>query len=164
MGRPMGSGTDTRERFDSYWVPEPNSGCWLWMNYLNAAGYGQIYALRKNGTKASRAAYKVGYELYKGPVPDGLELDHKCKQRSCVNPDHLEPVTRTVNVLRSDWPSAINSRKNQCGRGHEYVGENYYIKSTKGRRRRICRLCNRFWVSTAKRRKREQKRALFQCN
>lgn len=75
--------------------PEPNSGCWLWDAGHNDYGYGIFYI---NGKL--RCAHCVTYELYVGEVPEGLELDHKCRIPCCVNPDHLEPVTHAENVRR----------------------------------------------------------------
>jgi len=74
------------------YMPEPNSGCWLWLGSISKKGYGK----GPNG----RHAHRTIFEHYKGPIPNKLELDHKCRVRSCVNPDHLEPVTTKVNVHR----------------------------------------------------------------
>lgn len=75
-------------------VPEPNTGCWLYTNVFNN-GYGQIQI---NGRDT--LAHRTAYEYFKGPIPEGLELDHLCRTKACVNPDHLEPVTRSENVRR----------------------------------------------------------------
>lgn len=65
-------------------------------------------------------AHRLVYELLVGPIPDGLQLDHLCRNRGCVRPDHLEPVTRRTNILRGTGPSAIHARKTQCPHGHPY--------------------------------------------
>lgn len=84
-------------RFEAKYVPEPNSGCWLWLNSLTWDGYGRFYLKPR-----TRLAHRVSYIHYIGDIPENLELDHKCHTRSCCNPDHLEPVTHIVNKLRGD--------------------------------------------------------------
>lgn len=107
------------ERIESKFMPEPNTGCWIWVGCRKKTGYGVIN-LRGRRTEA----YRVVYELYNGAVPSGLELDHKCRVRACVNPDHLEPVTRRINCLRGVSFSAINAKKTHCINGHPLSGEN----------------------------------------
>ena len=127
------------ERFLSWVLPEPNSGCWLW----NGSGRGPYYgkfAIKKN----SFMAHRVSYELFKGKIPDGLEIDHVCRNRICVNPDHLEPVTRKENHARSiaagAHSSLVGKNKTHCPHGHEYTRENTYIDQSGWRE---CRACNR---------------------
>jgi hypothetical protein len=135
------------ERASRRYVIAPN-GCWLWTERVNRAGYGVV---RPHGTTLQ--AHRVMYEAHVGPVPDGQQLDHlchtldascaggrQCPHRRCVNPAHLEPVTPTENVYRSNAPAAINARKTHCNRGHELVGDNLHVDS-RGRRR--CRECRR---------------------
>lgn len=77
--------------------PEPivdTNGCWIWQGAVRQTGYGVLYRGK------CTSAYQVYYEKYKGPIPEGLDLDHLCRNRLCVNPDHLEPVTRAVNLQR----------------------------------------------------------------
>jgi hypothetical protein len=94
-----------RERFEKFFEPEPNTGCWLWMGTVERrCGYPQIWY---EGTNC--LAHRIAYELYVGPIPDGLVLDHLCRVRSCVNPKHLEAVTAAVNNARV--PSFKRSRK-----------------------------------------------------
>ena len=97
-------------RLWSFISPEPNSGCWLWTGAISDTGYGNFYLNRKTVN-----AHKLLYQALREPVPAGLELDHKCRIRSCVNPDHLEPVTRSVNQKRG-----INCTHTACPIGHLY--------------------------------------------
>lgn len=78
-------------RFLNSCIPEPMSGCWLWEKHLHRLGYGRMRVGGRNGK--IKQAHVVAYELFVGPVPFGYELDHVCKLRCCVNPEHLEPVT-----------------------------------------------------------------------
>jgi hypothetical protein len=82
--------------------------------------------------------HRVSYEAFKGPIPDGLTIDHLCRNRACVNPEHLEPVTMRVNCLRGESPAAVHARKTHCPKGHEYSAENTYRH--KGNHR-MCKLC-----------------------
>jgi hypothetical protein len=111
-------------------------GCWLWVGGITKYGYGNIWA--DGGT---RSAHRVAYELAIGPIPDGHQIDHLCKVRHCVNPDHLEAVTPVVNNARSNSPSAGNKDKTHCKHGHEFTAENTYIHPQRGTRQ--CRACQR---------------------
>jgi hypothetical protein len=107
-------------------------GCWTWTGSHNL-GYGQIQA----GARSSARVHRVAYEMLVGPIPNGLSLDHLCRNRSCVRPSHLEPVTNRVNVLRGAGLAAANAAKTHCIRGHEFTPENTYL-TRKGRDCRIC--------------------------
>jgi hypothetical protein len=102
-----------KEYLESKYVPEPNSGCWLWLGSGDRVRYGEA-CIKQMKVSAHRLAYAV----YVGPIPLGLTLDHLCKVRCCVNPAHLEPVTRGENSLRGDGPAARNLAKVLCMRGH----------------------------------------------
>jgi hypothetical protein len=119
-----------QERFDSKWEPDAN-GCWLWTGYLTPDGYGRFQLDR-----SSRVAHRVGYEIYVGPISEGLELDHLCRVRHCVNPEHLEAVTHDENLRRGEI-GTYNAVKTHCKRGHALTGGNLYPKDG----RRHCRAC-----------------------
>lgn len=143
------------ERLFEYMMPEPNSGCWLWMG-KTSNGYGIIgLANRKR-----MAAHKFSWELVHGKVPDNLVLDHLCRVRCCVNPDHLEPVTNKENILRGVSVSAVYAKRSHCKSGHEYTAEN--TAWSKGRdsetRGRQCRAC---WREKARRRYHQKADALL---
>ncbi len=141
------------DRFMKYVSPEPNSGCWLWLGVLTqlssvdgrgSEGYGRCSC---NGKTA--AAHRVAYELLKGPIPEGLELDHLCRVRCCVNPDHLEPVTKDENFRRG-LQGVLRSPITHCHNGHAFEGRNV-MTFGKSRHCRECSLA-RGRVSDAKRR------------
>ena len=116
-------------------LPDGPFGCMEWTAARHANGYGYVTVRRGEKQQAHRAAY----ELLVGPIPEGLQLDHLCKNRGCCAPSHLEVVPAAVNNARSSSPSALNALKTACPAGHEYTPENTI--STRGRRR--CRECNR---------------------
>ena len=114
-------------------VPSP-IGCWEWTGTMHREGYG---ALQHEQRKM--LAHRAVYELLVGPIPDGMTLDHLCRNRACVNPLHLEPVTLAENVRRGESPPARNARKTHCPRGHSYDEGNTYITPSTGHRQ--CRTC-----------------------
>ena len=103
-------------------------------------GYGQ---LRVNGTRV--LTHRLAYESEVGPILQELQLDHLCRNRACVNVDHLEPVTQRENVLRGDTIAAANAAKTHCVHGHELTTANTYIRLTNGAR--VCRTCHRMRVA-----------------
>lgn len=116
-------------------MPCPLTGCWLWTAYIGPNGYGYI----NQGNRRPNTAHRVVYEAIKGPVPDGLELDHLCRVRSCANPAHLEPVTSAENTRRG-LAGANNRAKTHCPKGHPFSGDNLYIYPNG---RRGCNACIR---------------------
>jgi HNH endonuclease len=114
-------------------------GCWVWTGYRNpTSGYGTI---KFTGTKGFYA-HRLVYELLVGPIPEGLQLDHLCRNRWCVNPSHMEPVTQRENLLRGDTVVAKNAAKTHCLRGHLF---DYVRPDGTGR---DCRTC-KSWRSMA---------------
>lgn len=109
--------------------------CRVWLR-AKAKGYGTI-----NLDGAMRQAHRASYECFVGPIPAGLDIDHLCRNPSCINPDHLEPVTCKENILRGESPPAQNTAKTHCPRGHVYAGGN--LRLTKGSGWRKCRECDR---------------------
>lgn len=108
------------------------SGCWLWTAYVDRKGYGVFGINQRTLVKAHR----YSYELHVGPIPEGLQLDHLCRVRHCVNPAHLEPVTNQENVIRGN---AARPKLTHCKHGHEFTPENTYLHPKRGKRH--CKAC-----------------------
>ncbi len=109
--------------------------CWVWSGSLSR-GYGNFYP---NGRRSKVPAHRWAYQLWIGPIQTGLQIDHLCFNRACVNPSHLEPVTAQVNILRGRGVAAQNARKTHCPTGHAYTADNTFISKGK----RYCRECDR---------------------
>lgn len=128
------------ERFWSKVDKTGPGGCWVWTGYTHL-GYGK-FSLRVNGVEKNLRAHRVSYSLLVREVAPGEILDHLCRVRKCVNPEHLRIVTNRENVLCGIGPTAINAQKTHCANGHEFNEVNTrYLKT--GERR--CRLCVRMW-------------------
>jgi len=121
-------------RFSASYTPVTESGCWLWDKSVAKNGYGKVYFKMDQYW-----AHRVSYELFVGPIPNGLCLDHLCRVRCCVNPYHLEPVTTRENNLRGVGISAFHASKQCCKRGHKLTASNTYIPPS--RAERVCRVC-----------------------
>lgn len=113
-------------------LTEITDTCWLWYGCKNQGGYGQISI--KN---IPRLAHRITYEIFKGDIPRGLEIDHLCRVRNCINPDHLESVTKTENNRRAQ-PFRASLYTHSCGDRH-LKGDNLYISPNGDRN---CRECN----------------------
>jgi hypothetical protein len=113
---------------------EITESCWLWRGARTGGGYGQLII---DGRRTY--AHRWAYESLVGDIPVGLQLDHLCRTRHCVNISHLEPVTVRENVLRGEGVSARHARKTHCPSGHPYSSGNTYLS----RGRRSCRQCHR---------------------
>jgi len=114
------------------------SGCWEWTAAKDSGGYGKVW----DGS-AVRLAHRVVYELEVGPIPKGLDIDHLCRNHGCVNPEHLEPVTRSENLSRGSV-GAYWGQQSECRRGHAYTEDNTRIIHRKGgTTERVCKTCSR---------------------
>lgn len=109
--------------------------CWLWTGAKQNGGYGVVYTEDRR-----KLAHRVVYELLVGPIPPGLQIDHLCRVRHCVNPNHLEPVTPRENTLRGEGRAGQRARQTHCIHGHPFTPENTKIEATGYR---SCRTCKR---------------------
>lgn len=126
-----------------------NEGCWPWLGAVSGTGYGSFSVRLAPGRRRSVVAHRLVYEVLVGPVPPELEIDHLCRNRSCVNPAHLEPVTASENQIRA-------KRKDRCKHGHLMTEENaIWLRGRGGRLFRNCRICRRQSVRESRARQRE---------
>lgn len=129
----MASLTSLPLRIQSKIEPVTESGCWIWTAFCDRDGYGRVYA-----DNTMRFAHRSVYALLRSKIPDGLTIDHLCRVRCCVNPDHLEVVTIRENCLRGFNVAGINARKTHCPNGHALIAGNLRKLKTDIRK---CRLC-----------------------
>ncbi len=108
-------------------------GCWIWTGTITNVGYGIFSPIGRRC-----AAHRWSYEQLIGPIPEGLELDHLCRNRRCVNPMHLEPVTHRENIMRGTSPRAAQAKQTHCKWGHPFDEANTYRRTNGGRGCRIC--------------------------
>lgn len=160
-----------RDRFNEKWIPEPNSGCWLWIAGTMIGGYGSIFIRHEGDDWKTRrsvfdGAHRVSWILHRGEIPENLRVCHHCDTPSCVNPSHLFLGTASDNTNDSikkgrfvfktigggkNWAEIRKisnnprwPRKTSCSRGHKIEGDNLYI--TKYGQPR-CRICTRIWAA-----------------
>lgn len=123
------------ERFWSHVERRGPEECWPWTGAQDGHGYGCMMMGRRGINRRVVKAYRVAYELLIGKVPEGLQLDHLCRNPICVNPKHLEPVTSKENTMRGNNQTVRQSQQTHCLRGHFLSKEHYY------RGKRQCRPC-----------------------
>jgi hypothetical protein len=122
--------------------------CWIWTSTVGGYGYGYYsFGGRKNLIQGM--AHRFSWKLLVGDLREDQKLDHLCRNRKCVNPDHLEPVTNRENILRGASPSASHAKKTHCPSGHEYNQENTYWY----RNMRQCKICRRTHSANSYRRR-----------
>jgi hypothetical protein len=138
-GSPTGTSRPSSEaRF--FAMVRQQGECWEWTGSKDSSGYGSFSDSAGAGRKVGVKAHRWSYAFMRVEIPAGLELDHLCRNRACVNPWHLEPVTRFVNTMRGQSIQAINARKTTCKRGHPFDSENTYQRPGGSR---VCRACMR---------------------
>jgi len=138
--------------------PEPNTGCWLWTAHLTGSGYGEIQ-VGTSKRRRNQVAHRFAYERLVGPIPPGLQCDHICRTRCCVNPAHVEPVTCAENIRRGDTGKR-NRDKTHCAKGHAFDAANTALTR---RGTRYCKTCNRLnanriWHAWGSQRRRDRRR------
>lgn len=137
---------------DRYWakvcVGKPWE-CWDWEGTINSDGYGVLHLHNRQ-----YRAHRLAYEVQRGPIPEGLVIDHLCRNRRCANPFHMEPVQNGENIRRGVSPWAINARRTHCVHGHEFTPEN--TRHDKGKR--YCLECKRRSTRISERKRRAKAR------
>lgn len=118
-----------------------NSGCWEWTGHLTSTGYSQMtVGSRTDKTRTNTQAHRVSYAVFVGELVDGLQIDHLCRNRKCINPKHLEQVTCAENLRRGNPAWKQQMARTHCPKGHEYSESNTYVRKSGGR---MCKECSR---------------------
>lgn len=144
-----------QEVFDTYVNKlDGDDGCWEWTGHIEPDGYGLVRREGKN-----LRAHRFVFMMFKGEISQGLQLDHLCRNRRCVNPSHLEPVTHRENQMRGETIIAANASKTHCPRGHELIEGNLVVTALK-KGMRTCKRCatDRAVISNRKRKLRDPQR------
>lgn len=128
---------DLKTRFEERYIPEPNSGCWLWMGHV-IGKTGNEYPILSFNDKHIKA-HRFSYQQYKGELIKGLVIHHKCNNPLCVNPQHLEQITQKENLLLGNGKMAKQKRQTHCIHGHLLEENNLYIKPNGARQCKVCR-------------------------
>lgn len=141
--RSPGGRLSLEQRFFARVHAENDHGCWIW----NGGLYGEYGKFTAHGIDT--LAHRWSYEFLRAEIPDGLVIDHLCRNPPCVNPWHLEPVTRKVNSLRGEAPMIVAARLNVCARGHS-LADALVVKTGRQAGRRNCRTCvHERWAAKA---------------
>jgi HNH endonuclease len=129
---------DDMQRWQAFWAKvEKTSTCWNW-TAMTRDGYGMFRF--KSGPRGTMGAHRFAYLHCIGFIPEGLEVDHLCRNRSCVNPQHFEIVPKRINILRGIGRAAMQARRTHCPKGHPLEGENLQPSKLRGGHRH-CRIC-----------------------
>lgn len=134
-------------------ISKVESGCWEWTGHIRDSGYGEFFIKGKR-----IRAHRYSYELFRNKIPFGKVIDHLCRNRKCVNPDHLEVVTMYQNSTRGEGVGAKALRMTHCKKGHEFNDVNTWKRkiADTGRFWRVCRICHREYVKSSRRNKRKK--------
>jgi len=129
------------DRFMQKFKVNPKTGCWIWTGTYDDKGYSQLFLKQEKITrKATKiSGHRFSYLTLKGKIPPGMQIDHICRTRGCVNPEHLRLVTPRENVLLGIGPAAEHASKVACVNGHPFTIENTYVWKGKFRKCRECR-------------------------
>lgn len=128
-----------RRKTPSYTIAQ-DTGCWIWDGHLTSGGYGGLRERANGGRGRSVKAHRWYYEQLVGPAPEGLVLDHLCRNRACVNPAHLQLVSHKENILRGVGACARNASKTHCRWGHPLSEDNLRFTA---QGHRVCVICHR---------------------
>lgn len=130
--------------------------CWVWTACKDGSGYGMFSNSAGRGKKWTERSHRWSYSYFRSEIPAGLEIDHLCRNRGCVNPWHMEPVTPLVNWERGISPWRLNGLKDQCHLGHPFTPDNTYHHPSGSR---VCRRCSAMHREAYEERKGQKRRA-----